>query len=139
MNSKTLRKVRQYNDAQLYVDTIILIKDSLNVVRNLDKDSKVQFGNDFIISERNMLRAFSLSYRHNSKSEKIDYAAEAVRYCDDVDVTLRIMIDSGIITLKQGANLSLRVGNIITQLNGWVKHIGGLNIVSDGASANDDE
>lgn len=138
MDRKTLKNVRQYNDAQLYVDTTILIKDSLNVVRNMDKDSKVQFGNDFIITERNMLKAFSLSYKHNNKNEKIKYAEEAVNFCDDIDVSLRIMIDSGVITLKQGANLSLRIGNIITQLNGWIKHIGGLNVVSDGVSANDD-
>lgn len=116
-------KERIFSDTQLYVSGVAYLKSLHKIVTNMSRDNKKYFGDKLINPMNEFIMNFSLSYRENNNSKKLQYAIDA-NYClDMLEIELDILRGIEVLTMKQFSYLFKEIGMLKIQTNGWIKSL----------------
>lgn len=118
-----IMKERIFSDTQLYVSGVAYLKGLHKIVTNMSRDNKKYFGDKLIDPMNEFIMNFSLSYKENNNSRKLQYAIDA-NYClDMLEIELDILRGIEILTMKQFSYLFKEIGMLKIQTNGWIKSL----------------
>ena len=125
MEAKTRKKI--VSETELFRSLIIFIEYIVPVIINTDKDIKVTFGYSILNKLIWSITTLRKAYNNKDAIEKGKTVDELNDVICDVEIMLKIMFELKYVSEKQQSHISLSIGDILSQVNGWKKAINAVN------------
>ena len=113
------KKQKGLSELPLFRSFILFLKDLYSVLKNIDKDLKITYGYELLRDTKKAISAIRKSYRITKPVGKLEQCNIAFDLVDDIELTLKIFFELGVIASKQTAKLSIKIADVKTQLEGW--------------------
>ena len=114
-----LRRQKGISELPLFRSFTLFMKDLYSVLKNIDKDLKMTYGYDLLRDTKKVVTAIRKSYRLIKPADKLAQCNTALDLVDDIELTLKMLFELGVIAPKQSANMSIKIADLKTQLEGW--------------------
>ena len=121
--SKTLRKKTTFNELPLYRSINMFMLFITPVLFNCPKDIKQTYGDKIIKLGIETLVILKKSYNERDFDKKNLYVNDIYNYISSIELLFKILFELGHINEKTQANVSIQIGDILTQTQGWMKSI----------------
>ena len=112
-------KIKNYNDAQLFVLSNSLMSTVYSKVVNMNKDDKNMIGYKLVEYINEFTLCFSHSYKSTELEEKFNYSTKAKYYVESFEIQLKIVENLKLLTPKQMVTLVKPFGELMKHFMSW--------------------
>ena len=117
--SVTIAKKKSLNELPLFRSISMFITSTTPYIINMNKDIKVTFGYNILNNLMNCLTKLRHSYSSKNQNVKLDYILQLIDDVEEISDLFKLLFELKYISIKQQANISIQVGDMLMQLNGW--------------------
>ena len=121
--SVTIAKKKSLNELPLFRSISMFITSTTPYIINMNKDIKVTFGYNILNNLMNCLTKLRHSYSSKNQNVKLDYILQLIDDVEEISDLFKLLFELKYISIKQQANISIQVGDMLMQLNGWKKSV----------------
>lgn len=121
--SRTLQDKKTVGELPLFRSISIFMTHVIPIILNVNKDIKVTLGYTIIKDLVSSLKMLRKAYQEKCVDKKYACVNELYGIISDIEILFKLMFELKFISLKQQANVSIEIGDIMMQLNGWKKSI----------------
>ena len=121
--SVTIAKKKSLNELPLFRSISMFITSTTPYIINMNKDIKVTFGYNILNKLMNCLTKLRHSYSSKNQNVKLDYILQLIDDVEEISDLFKLLFELKYISIKQQANISIQVGDMLMQLNGWKKSV----------------
>ena len=122
MSSKISKK-KGFGELPLYRSLSLFLNELTPIILNINKDIKITMGYELIKDTVKTLKILHKSYLKNDFKDKLVFINETIELVSEIELTLKLIFELGFITENQSANLSIKIADVILQLNSWKTNI----------------
>ena len=122
--SQLIQKKKGFGELPLYRSISMFLLFITPVVFNTQKDVKITYGYKIIDIMTDSLVKLKKSYRKNNIEEKLLIVNDIYDDISSTELLFKVLFELGYINERTQSNISIQIGDILTQLNGWMKSLG---------------
>lgn len=122
--SQLIQKKKGFGELPLYRSISMFLLFITPVVFNIQKDIKITYGYKIIDILTDSLVNLKKSYRKNNIEEKFLIVNDIYDGISSTELLFKVLFELGYINERTQSNISIQIGDILTQLNGWMKSLG---------------
>lgn len=114
-------KQKKISDLGIYNSLVLLSNELFPQIISLQKDIKISFGYDIIRHIGESLSYVKYAYKSVEEDVKINFLNKLLHNIEMVELSLKFLNDTHYITNKNQARFSHKIGEILVQINAWLK------------------
>ena len=121
--SRLINKKRGFSELPLYRSMNMFLLFITPVIFNLSKDTKQTYGYEIIKIGIETIVKLKKCYYENNFDLKFSIADSIYNRISDMEMLFKLLFELGFVNEKTQSNISIQLGDILSQLSGWIKSI----------------
>lgn len=123
MNKLVINKKRGFSEMPLYRSISMFLVFITPIVNNMQKDIKQTYGYEIVRMTMSTLIKLRRSYYEKKNVSKLLLVNDIYYTIGDVETLFKILFELGNINITTQSNISIQLGDILSQLTGWINVI----------------